>query len=136
MAFELPPLPYAQDALAPYISAETLEYHYGKHHQTYVTNLNKLTEGTDLADKSLEEIIAEADGGLFNNAAQVWNHTLLLELHGARAAAASRAATSARRSTAPSAPTPTSGRSSPTPPPPSSARAGPGWPTTAAACRS
>ena len=55
MAFQLPPLPYAQDALAPYISAETLEYHYGKHHQTYVTNLNKLTEGTDLADKSLEE---------------------------------------------------------------------------------
>ena len=52
MAFELPPLPYAQDALAPYISAETLEYHYGKHHQTYVTNLNKLTEGTDLADKT------------------------------------------------------------------------------------
>ncbi len=75
MAFELPPLPYAQDALAPYISAETLEYHYGKHHQAYVTNLNKLTEGTDLADKSLEEVIAEADGGLFNNAAQVWNHT-------------------------------------------------------------
>ena len=74
MAFELPPLPYAQDALAPYISAETLEYHYGKHHQTYVTNLNKLTEGTDLADKSLEEVIAQADGGLFNNAAQVWNH--------------------------------------------------------------
>jgi Fe-Mn family superoxide dismutase len=75
MAFELPPLPYAQDALAPYISAETLEYHYGKHHQTYVTNLNKLVDGTDLAGKSLEEIIAEADGGLFNNAAQDWNHT-------------------------------------------------------------
>ncbi|HEY5155539.1 MAG TPA: superoxide dismutase [Acidimicrobiales bacterium] len=75
MAFELPPLPYAMDALAPHISAETLEYHYGKHHQTYVTNLNKLTEGTDLADKSLEEVIAQADGGLFNNAAQVWNHS-------------------------------------------------------------
>ena len=75
MAFELPPLPYAQDALAPYISAETLEYHYGKHHATYVTNLNKLTEGTDLADKSLEDVIKAADGGVFNNAAQVWNHS-------------------------------------------------------------
>src|SRR3954467_11941747 len=75
MAFELPPLPYAMDALAPHISQETLEYHYGKHHQTYVTNLNNLIEGTDNADKSLEEIILSADGGLFNNAAQVWNHT-------------------------------------------------------------
>ncbi len=75
MAFELPPLPYAQDALAPHISAETLEYHYGKHHQTYVTNLNKLVEGTDLEGKSLEDVIAESDGGVFNNAAQVWNHT-------------------------------------------------------------
>jgi len=75
MAFELPALPYAMDALAPYISQETLEYHYGKHHQTYVTNLNNLIEGTDDAGKSLEDIIASADGGLFNNAAQVWNHT-------------------------------------------------------------
>ena len=75
MAFELPPLPYAQDALDPYISAETLEYHYGKHHATYVTNLNKLTEGTPDADKSLEDVIAGAEGPLFNNAAQVWNHT-------------------------------------------------------------
>jgi len=75
MAFELPALPYAIDALAPYISQETLEYHYGKHHQTYVTNLNNLIEGTDDAGKSLEDIIASADGGLFNNAAQVWNHT-------------------------------------------------------------
>lgn len=73
-AFELPPLPYAQDALAPHISAETLEYHYGKHHRTYVTNLNKLTD--DNADaKSLEEVVTSAEGGLFNNAAQVWNHT-------------------------------------------------------------
>lgn len=73
-AFELPPLPYAQDALAPHISAETLEYHYGKHHQAYVTNLNKLTD--DNADaKSLEDVISSAEGGLFNNAAQVWNHT-------------------------------------------------------------
>ena len=77
MAFELPPLPYAQDALAPHISAETLEYHYGKHHHTYVTNLNKHVEGTDHADADLESVImaAENASGLFNNAAQVWNHT-------------------------------------------------------------
>ena len=75
MAFELPPLPYAIDALAPHISQETLEYHYGKHHQTYVTNLNKLVEGTDNENASLEDVILGADGGLFNNAAQVWNHT-------------------------------------------------------------
>ena len=75
MAFELPPLPYAMDALAPHISQETLEYHYGKHHQTYVTNLNKLVEGTDDENSSLEDIILKSDGGLFNNSAQVWNHT-------------------------------------------------------------
>ena len=75
MPFELPPLPYAQDALAPHISAETLEYHYGKHHQTYVTNLNKLVEGTEFENASLEDVIVKSDGGLFNNAAQVWNHT-------------------------------------------------------------
>ncbi len=76
MAFELPPLPYAQDALAPHISAETLEYHYGKHHQTYVTNLNKLVEGTEFENASLEDVILKSDGGLFNNSARVWNHTL------------------------------------------------------------
>ena len=75
MPFELPDLPYAKDALAPVISAETIDFHYGKHHQAYVTNLNKLTEGTDNANKSLEDVIRSADGGLFNNAAQVWNHT-------------------------------------------------------------
>ena len=75
MAFELPALPYAQDALAPHISAETIEYHYGKHHKTYVDNLNKLVDGTPQADASLESIIMSAEGGLFNNAAQVWNHT-------------------------------------------------------------
>jgi Fe-Mn family superoxide dismutase len=75
MAFELPPLPYAKDALAPHISEETLEFHYGKHHQTYVTNLNKLVEGTDDENASLEDIIMKSDGGLFNNSAQVWNHT-------------------------------------------------------------
>ncbi|EGL55279.1 MAG TPA: superoxide dismutase [Fe] [Methylophaga aminisulfidivorans] len=75
MAYELPPLPYAKDALEPTISAETLEYHYGKHHQTYVTNLNNLVPGTEFEGKSLEEIITKASGGIFNNAAQVWNHT-------------------------------------------------------------
>ncbi|MBN9167507.1 MAG: superoxide dismutase [Myxococcales bacterium 68-20] len=75
MAFELPALPYAKDALAPHISAETLEYHHGKHHAAYVTNLNKLLEGKPEASKSLEEVIMSSDGGVFNNAAQVWNHT-------------------------------------------------------------
>ncbi|MDH5676379.1 MAG: superoxide dismutase [Fe] [Myxococcales bacterium] len=75
MAIELPPLPWAEDALAPHISAETIQYHYGKHHNAYVTNLNKLIEGTDLAGKSLEDIVKSAEGGVFNNAAQVWNHT-------------------------------------------------------------
>lgn len=73
--FTLPELPYAIDALAPAISRETLEFHWGKHHQTYVNNLNNLVEGTDWAEKSLEDIILGAEGGLFNNAAQVYNHT-------------------------------------------------------------
>jgi len=75
MAFELPPLPYAQDALEPYMSAETLEYHYGKHHKTYVDNLNKAVAGTPDENATLEEIILKAEGPLFNNSAQVWNHT-------------------------------------------------------------
>jgi len=75
MAFELPPLPYAMNALEPHVSKETLEYHYGKHHNAYVTHLNKLTEGKPEAGKSLEDIIRSASGGMFNNAAQVWNHT-------------------------------------------------------------
>jgi Fe-Mn family superoxide dismutase len=76
MAFSRPPLPYARDALFPYISAETFDYHYGKHHQAYVTNLNKLIEGKPEERKSLEEIIASSsEGGVFNNAAQIWNHT-------------------------------------------------------------
>lgn len=73
--FALPELPYAIDALAPAISRETLEYHWGKHHQTYVNNLNALVEGTEWAEKSLEDIIRGSEGGLFNNAAQVFNHT-------------------------------------------------------------
>ena len=75
MAFTLPNLPYAGNALAPHISAETLEFHHGKHHQAYVTNLNKLVEGKPEAEMSLEEVIMSSDGGVFNNAAQVWNHT-------------------------------------------------------------
>ncbi len=75
MPFVLPPLPYEMDALQPYISRETLEYHYGKHHLAYVTNLNNLVAGTDLENKPLEEIIKTQTGSIFNNAAQVWNHT-------------------------------------------------------------
>ncbi|MCF6766210.1 superoxide dismutase [Fe] [Thiotrichales bacterium 19S3-7] len=75
MTFELPRLPYAKDALAPYISEETLEYHYGKHHQAYVTNLNNLVLGTEFEAMTLEEIIMKSSGGVFNNAAQTWNHT-------------------------------------------------------------
>jgi Fe-Mn family superoxide dismutase len=75
MAHKLPELPYAKDALAPTISEETLEYHYGKHHQTYVTKLNELIEGTEFADASLEDTIKKSSGGMFNNAAQIWNHT-------------------------------------------------------------
>ncbi len=75
MTFTLPALPYAMDALAPHISKETIEYHYGKHHQAYVNNLNKLIPGTEFASMSLDEIIKQAKGGIFNNAAQIWNHT-------------------------------------------------------------
>jgi Fe-Mn family superoxide dismutase len=75
MAFTLPPLPYAKDALAPHLSAETLDLHHGKHHQAYVTNLNNLLAGKPEADQPLEKVIQGADGPVFNNAAQVWNHT-------------------------------------------------------------
>ncbi|MFZ5802632.1 MAG: superoxide dismutase [Candidatus Omnitrophota bacterium] len=75
MAFELPRLPYATDALVPHLSKETLEFHYGKHHQAYVTKLNALTEGKPEAKRSLEEIVLSSSGPVFNNAAQVWNHT-------------------------------------------------------------
>jgi superoxide dismutase, Fe-Mn family len=76
MEHKLPELPYAKEALAPSISAETLEYHYGKHHKTYVDNINKLKVGTEFENMSLEDIVRKASGGIFNNAAQVWNHTL------------------------------------------------------------
>jgi superoxide dismutase, Fe-Mn family len=75
MAFTLPALPYDKAALAPHISAETLEFHHGKHHKAYVDNLNKLVEGKPEAEKSLEDIIKSSEGGVFNNAAQIWNHT-------------------------------------------------------------
>ena len=75
MAHELPALPYEVNALEPVISRETLEYHYGKHHRTYVTNLNNMIPGTDFEGMSLEDIIMKASGGVFNNAAKVWNHT-------------------------------------------------------------
>jgi superoxide dismutase, Fe-Mn family len=73
--FELPKLPYEQNALEPFISEKTIGFHYGKHHQTYVTNLNKLIAGTEFENATLEEIIKKATGGIFNNGAQVWNHT-------------------------------------------------------------
>ncbi len=75
MEHKLPPLPYAMDALAPNVSKETLEYHYGKHHQTYVTNLNNLIKGTEFEEAKLEDIVKKSSGGIFNNSAQVWNHT-------------------------------------------------------------
>ncbi|MCB0804587.1 MAG: superoxide dismutase [Bacteroidales bacterium] len=79
MAFELPPLPFKMDALEPFISKQTLEFHYGKHHQAYVNNLNKLAPGSEFENASLEDIIKKASGGLFNNGAQVWNHTFYWE---------------------------------------------------------
>jgi Fe-Mn family superoxide dismutase len=75
MQHELPKLPYATDALAPHVSKETFEFHYGKHHQAYVTNLNGLIKGTEFENASLEDIVKKSSGGVFNNAAQVWNHT-------------------------------------------------------------
>ena len=79
MAFELPKLPYAKDALEPHITAQTIDYHYGKHHQAYVTNLNNLVVDTEFEGADLETIIKKADGGIFNNAAQVYNHTFYWE---------------------------------------------------------
>lgn len=79
MAFELPKLPYKLDALVPFISEETLDYHYGKHHQAYVNNLNGLIPGTEFEKADLEAIIKKAEGGIFNNGAQVWNHTFYFE---------------------------------------------------------
>ncbi|MGH8078707.1 MAG: superoxide dismutase, partial [Lysobacter sp.] len=75
MAIELPALPYDRAALEPHISGETIDFHYGKHHKTYVDNLNKMIEGTEFADMPLEDIIRKSQGAMFNNSAQIWNHT-------------------------------------------------------------
>lgn len=90
MAFQLPALPYEKNALEPHISQETLEYHHGKHHNTYVVKLNGLVEGTELENKSLEEIIKTSTGGVFNNAAQIWNHTFYWHCLSQMAAASQR----------------------------------------------
>ncbi len=82
MSFKLPELPYSRDALEPFISAGTIEYHYGKHHQAYVNNLNNLISGSPFENSDLEGIIRNADGGIFNNGAQVWNHTFYFEQFG------------------------------------------------------
>lgn len=79
MTVELPKLPFAIDALEPYISRQTIEFHYGKHHQAYVNNLNGLIQGTPFENASLEKMVMEAEGGIFNNAAQVWNHTFYFQ---------------------------------------------------------
>ena len=75
MDLTLPPLPYAPDALEPWLSAESFDFHHGRHHQTYVTNLNRLIQGTEFHDRPLEQIVRESRGPIFNNAAQIWNHT-------------------------------------------------------------
>ena len=79
MVFELPKLPYKNNSLVPYISEETIEFHYGKHHQTYVNNLNGLVPGTDFENSDLESMILKGEGPIFNNAAQIWNHTFYFE---------------------------------------------------------
>jgi Fe-Mn family superoxide dismutase len=87
MNFELPNLPYEYDALSPYIGIKTLEFHYGKHHNAYVNNLNNLVKGTKFENASLEQIVKEAEGGIYNNGAQVWNHTFYFfgfDPHGSR----------------------------------------------------
>ena len=79
MQFEVKPLPYSKDALTPHMSVETFEYHYEKHHKTYMTKLKEAIQGTPDAEKSLEDVVRSAKGGVFNNAAQVWNHTFFWE---------------------------------------------------------
>lgn len=84
MAHQLPDLPFAPGSLAPHISAETIDYHYGKHHQAYVNKLNELIRGTEFEDATLEEIIKKSTGGIFNNSAQVWNHTFYWQCVGGK----------------------------------------------------
>lgn len=111
MSFQLPELPFAPDALAPHMSAETFEYHHGKHHNAYVTNLNKLIDGTPNADKTLDAIIMSAEGGLFNNAAQHFNHSFFWNCMSPNGGA-SPPGTLQRPSTATSAASTSSARSS------------------------
>ena len=127
MEHKLPQLPYAMDALQPHISKETLEYHYGKHHQAYVTNLNNLIKGTEFENASLEDIVKKASGGIFNNAAQVWNHTFYWNCLSPKGGGAARRRARPRPSTRTSARSPRSRRRSPKRPSAISARAGPGW---------
>ena len=126
MEHTLPPLPYPIDALAPHYSSETLEYHHGKHHNAYVVNLNNLQKGTEFENMPLEDIIKKSSGGIYNNSAQVWNHTFFwncMKPHGggeptgalAEAINASGAATRPSR------------KPSSSPPSATSAPAGPGW---------
>ncbi len=126
MAFELPPLPYEKNALEPHMSAETLDYHHDKHHAAYVTNLNNLVPGTEFEGKDLESIIKTSSGGIFNNAAQVWNHTFFWNCL-SPTAAASPPALWLMPSTPRSAPSTSSRKSSPRPPSAPSAPVGPGW---------
>ena len=111
MEHTLPPLPFAKNALAPNMSEETLEFHYGKHHQTYVTNLNKLIPGTEFENLPLEEIVKKSSGGVFNNAAQVWNHTFFWNSLSPKGAAR-RPASSLKRSTRSGVPTTSSRKNS------------------------
>jgi len=126
MAFELPPLPYAHDAPQPHIPKETLEYHHDKHHNTYVVNLNNLVPGTEFEGKTLEEIVKSSSGGIFNNAAQVWNHTFYWNCL-APTPAANPPANRLRPSTPLSAPSTSSSPSSMPKRPATSVLAGPGW---------
>ena len=120
MAFTLPELPYARDALEPHMSKETLDFHYGKHHQTYVDKANGLVAGTPDENKSLEELIKSSSGGLFNNVAQIWNHTFFWNCLTPGGSTPNETVTSAIASAFGSS-------SSPTPPSTTSAPAGPGW---------
>jgi len=126
MAHDLPDLPYPKNALEPTISQETLEFHHDKHHQTYVTNLNNLVPGTEFENASLEDIVMKSSGGIFNNAAQVWNHTFYwncLSPNGGGAPSGDLAAATIKRLV----PLKSSKRPSPLPLPPISVPAGPGW---------
>src|SRR5450756_2422798 len=122
---QLPPLPFAKDALSPHISAETLEYHYGKHHQAYVNNLNQLIPGTKYENLPLEDIVRSSEGKIFNNAAQVWNHTFYWTAS-ARMPRANRPARCSNASSNTSGPSSSSRNNSPKPPSACSAPAGPG----------